>query len=68
MATPEWISNDNEIWQYDFTDDFIWLPDTFIDGLAIFVARDEMFQYDSEIETFQYVAEDETFQYSATKE
>ena len=68
MATPEWVSADSEIWDYDFRDDFIWLPETSIDGMVIFVAREEVFQYDAEEETFQYVAEDETFQYEATKE
>ena len=26
MATELWVSSDNEIWNYDFSDQFIWLP------------------------------------------
>lgn len=56
-----------EIWDYDFRDDFIWLPEESVDGLVIFVADGEPCTYTSEIEGYQYVAEKTVFQYIADR-
>jgi hypothetical protein len=43
--TEEWVSKDTEIWDHDFQDDFIWLPDRSFDGIGTFVAKDDIFTF-----------------------
>ena len=67
MATQEWIATDEEIWDWDGTDNFIWLPDVLVDGVGMFVAVGQLFQYSADIEPAQYVADIEVFQYAADR-
>jgi len=59
MATPEWVSTDNEIWDFDFSDDFIWIPSFDMYGLGRWVAKSEYFQYVANKVPFQFVAKKE---------
>jgi len=59
MATPEWVSNDMEIWDFDSGDDFIWIPGDFVTGVGRWVAKSEYFQYVANKVPFQFVANKE---------
>lgn len=77
MATEEWISSDEELWNWDSGDDFIWLPTDIAGGAGRFVAKSVTYSYvgnevtwiyDSNIQAWRYVAPKETFIYKANKE
>jgi hypothetical protein len=54
--TEEWVSKDTEIWDYNFQDDFIWLPDMSFDGIGTFVAKDDIFTFVAKQDIFTFVA------------
>lgn len=69
MATEEWVSTDNEIWNWDSADDFIWIPADILTGEGRWVAKSQVFNYIANINTYRFVAnDDEPFRFVANKE
>jgi len=67
MATEEWVCLDEDIWDDQLNDDFIWLPADVSGGIGRWVASGECFQYTAIKEPFEYVANKEYFQYNADR-
>ena len=66
MPTQEWVVSDEEIWNYDYTDDFIWIPEDVADGKGRWIAKGIPFYFDAVKEIFSYVADDgQRFRYVA---
>jgi len=68
MTTQEWISSDEEMWEYDFTDDFIWLPETVLDGVGRWVARKDMYGFTALTNAYRFVAVEDVNRFIAYKE
>ena len=66
-STEEWIADDNLIWNYDWVDDFIWLPSATISGEGRWVARGVTFRFDAIKESFRYVADGQLSRYVANR-
>ncbi len=56
MATQEWVVSDNSIWDYDYSDDFIWIPSSAGSGQGMWVAFKDKFTFIANRESFQFVA------------
>ena len=63
MTTPVWVILDEEIWDYDYVDDFIWIPSSFIDGEGQFVAKPVVWRLVADLETFRYVGKESQWRF-----
>jgi len=66
MATEEWVELDEDIWDYDYSDSFIWLPISGGNVVGRWIASGESFRYvANSLDYYRFVANKQIFYYVA---
>ena len=56
----DWITTDDELWGYDPTEEYLWMPE-YINGLLTFTLHPRTFTFEGDERSFTFLAEDNEF-------